>query len=1001
MWLALLGLTGCGGPNATDNPSDRTGDERAGAGPSDASDWAGSGRVPVIQSREAMLGQVQRLTAAGGLIEAQRLMRDLLVRFPEDPEVTWVAAQLLSAQGNVDEAVAMLDAAAENTPEQESGWQMRAALLMAGAQRWQEAIDRLTTLVDRNPDLDEARHQLADLLNLRGYRFDANEQVRELCRRGGATPAQLLGLVVPSASHAGLSQKPNIEDPESIEKLGPMNVARALMSEGEIGDAAKVLSRSQPLADRHPAAIALYGQLLWQSQQFDAFDRWRPTAGPACQRYPAFWMAVGGWAMRERDFNTAVRMFAEAILREPGDIMACDRIVQALAASGHPRESERMRQRGVTIDTLVQKTKSVLLSSNPPLDEINEISQLLNQIGRPAESLAWFRIALERMGSPESAMRQLDQALAHLDRADFQTTTQATRMCGIDLTTFPLDLSGLAVDQAPKRSPTPVTAQPSTPPLEPAFANIARDVGLDFRYRNATTPVEREFLIFQQIGGGVGCFDYDLNGRVDFYIAQAAGDPPNGLGNLPNVLFRNHGEAFVAVTELAGCDDRGFSGGVTCGDWNQDGLPDLVVANIQRNSLFINQGDGTFRRESADAVWNDPAYTTSVAIADISGDHLPDIIEINYLDDPRIYDPIEHDSDGSPLNLPAPNQFQSAVDRVFVSKGDSSLVGSVVGDPEHPLPGTGLGVVVTDVDGAPGNEIFVANDHLANHLWEPSSPSDSNQPWQETAALRGVALGTNGMPLGCMGIAVADFDENGRVDLHVTNFEKQWSNHFMQTSPGVFEDLVVAFGLAQPTLEMVGFGTQAIDYDNNSVIDLVIGNGHVEDMTPRGGDFEMPTQMFTIRDSRFESIRVTGDDEYWNADHLTRAVAYCDWNRDGRVDFVATDLQEPFALLENRTETTSHWLQLQLVGTRCERDAVGATVRVTIGPRTVTKVVQAGDGYMCKNESVLCYGLADHTSVDRVEILWPDGEQQVLSELAADERWQIVQGDPEPFSLDG
>jgi hypothetical protein len=492
-----------------------------------------------------------------------------------------------------------------------------------------------------------------------------------------------------------------------------------------------------------------------------------------------------------------------------------------------------------------------------------------------------------------------------------------------------------------------------------------------------------------------------MDGFVDLYVAQASGDLPHGRGTEPNLLARNLGGGFVDVTMAAEVDDRGYSTGVTSGDWNQDGFPDLVVGNIQRNTLLINQGDGTFRAHPGDSTWNTPMYTASVAMADVNGDHLPDIVEVNYLNDPRIYDPIERKPDGTPVRLPAPLDFRPAVDRVFLSRGNSEFEGRALGDPDQPLPSTGLGVLITDLDGRVGNEIFIANDHMANHFWE-KTPSDSGSPiiWKNTAAARGVAYGARGTPLGCMGIAAADFDENGLTDLHVTNYERQWSNHYMQTSPGFFEDLVVAYGLADATNGMLGFGTQAIDYDNNTAIDLVIGNGHVDDLTAiSDSQFEMPTQLFVNEGSRFEPLAVSGDDAYWKSGHLSRAVAMCDWNRDGRLDFVATDLRHPMVLLENRTETDYHWIQLKLVGTRSEREAIGAKVTALFGERSVSKLVQAGDGYMCNNEAIVAFGLGESESLTRLEIIWPNGQLEQWRDVPSNRRLLIVEGESRPFEL--
>ncbi len=491
--------------------------------------------------------------------------------------------------------------------------------------------------------------------------------------------------------------------------------------------------------------------------------------------------------------------------------------------------------------------------------------------------------------------------------------------------------------------------------------------------------------------------DFDLDGRVDFYLGQASGEPPEGQGTRPNQLSRNLGSQFDDVTEAAHCDDRGYTCGVTSGDWNQDGFPDLVIGNMQRNSLLINQGDGTFRPQAGDALWDDAMYTTSLAMGDLNGDHLPDIVEVNYLDDPRIYDPIEYQADGTPVRLPGPLHFRPAADRQFLSQGDGSLRGQRLGGSSDALPATGLGVVVTNLDNQIGNEVFVANDLMANQLWMRSGQRDDHA-WNDVAVVRGVAYGAGGMPLACMGIAVADFDQNGRPDLHITNFEDQWSNQYMQNESGIFVDLALPLGLDRDSLKMLGFGAQAIDYDNNSTVDLVVGNGHVEDHTAKGSQFEMLTQVFAWHLGRFELMRVLGDDDYWNSGHLSRALAQCDWNNDGRIDFVVTDLKQPFALLENRTATPFHWLQLELVGRSAERDAIGATADVTFGDTTITKTVSSGDGYMSKNQFILAFGLANNDTIDQIVIRWPDGEQQTLTDVAADRRWLIVQGEQNPFA---
>ncbi len=949
-------------------------------------------RETVVSSPAATMARIRRQADAGNIDQAERELEDYLLREPGDSQALVLASEIAMSRGRYDQAFKLLDDAARSAPQDAANLRMRAALLFANRGQWKEAIGRLTALVKDHPELDEARTQLVELLNQRGFRFDANEHIRELIRRGGVTKELLGGLMVPARTYTGNPIDVDLSDTHQVNRVGPLNVARDLLSKGDAENASRILGESDPVRERNPCAVALQGQTLLAAQDFAALENWLDQVPSECRRYPSYWIALGGRAMRGRQHDQAVRLLAEAVVREPGELAVNDRMTQALAAGGHVDASERFRQRGIQIDALTRLARSIVANPNPDSAAFDELSRGLHQIGRSLEALAWYEVALQNMGAPPEAMRKVQQAKRLVP--EFDVPRQRDQLlCGINLDDFPLDTSFEPIESTMDNVASS-TERPEG--RQPAFTNIASMVGLEFQYRNAPVPVEREFRIFQQLGAGVACLDFDLDGNTDLYVGQASGEPPHGRGTLPNALLRNQRPQYVDVTERAGCDDRGYSCGVTAGDWNQDGFPDVVVGNIGANALFINQGDGTFQTLEGDAVWNEPKFTAALAMGDIDGDHLPDIVEVNYLDDPRAFDPIEYRSDGKPVDLPGPLTFTPAVDRVFFAQSDGTMSGRTLGDPSQPRPATGLGVLLANIDGVGGNELFIANDHMANHLWERT---DNSRVFRNMAAAKGVAYGADGMPLGCMGIAAADFDSNGRLDLHVTNFENQWSNQYMQNSAGFFDDLAVAFSMGTTTYKMLGFGTQAIDYDNNSSVDIVVGNGHVEDYTSKGSSFEMPTQVFSLQGSRFAQLDVAGDKDYWQRGHLSRGLAVCDWNNDGRVDFVVTDLKAPLALLENRTESDYHWLQLQLVGRRCERDAIGTTVTATVGGRTTIGVVQSGDGYMCKNQPLVCFGLGNAAIVDRLEISWPGGDTQTFDGIAADHRYLIVQGDERPFAL--
>ena len=302
---------------------------------------------------------------------------------------------------------------------------------------------------------------------------------------------------------------------------------------------------------------------------------------------------------------------------------------------------------------------------------------------------------------------------------------------------------------------------------------------------------------------------------------------------------------------------------------------------------------------------------------------------------------------------------------------------------------------MTDFDGQGDNEIFVGDDSLPNQLWVRDSEGHG---FSDVASLLGCAYGDTGGMTGAMGIAAADFDENGTLDLHVTNYENENSSFFLGKE-GAYQDRNVQFGLAVHSKGWVGFGTQAIDYNNDGRLDLVVSNGHIEDSITIRGGYEQPAQLFCNLVDRFELADVDDDSRYWDSKHVGRGLARLDFNRDGRVDFAVTHLGERSALVLNQTQTNHHWLQIRLVGTVSERDAIGARVRVRVKSRDLSRWVTAGDGYLGRNEQVIFCGLGPATHVDQLTVFWPSGVEQSFPDVAADRRLLVIEGQPDLVEL--
>ncbi|TWU55898.1 FG-GAP-like repeat-containing protein [Rubripirellula reticaptiva] len=925
-------------------------------------------------------------------------VRNLLIEDPDSVAANALMLRVMIHRKDAGAAVNILDRLKLLDPSRRDDYDAHAASIQYQDGEALAATARLEALLKVSPEFDEARRLLVKILDQQGLSHDANQHVRSMMGHTGLSLEELVGLVFPTRSRNGAPDP--VTATVDTGTLDPyvIRVASALRINGNPREALACLDASGWLVDhRSLAAVSLYGRTLADAQLFDELEAWAATTPQSCQRYPDYWIACGTLARRQ-DKEVAIECFIRAIQREPGSIDAFYGIVQSLEEEGKLELAKPFRNRLTELDSIARDVRELRGSASPTPRAFVDIATQLANIGRPLEAVAWQELAISSF-SPDSEQLRLipqykAQVLSRFPMGYDETEIQCGWVSPIE------DVASMWLAEIRSKDPTQLnskhwTKQSSIPSglsvTTPNFKNVAEQKRLTFRYLNAAEPVEREFQIFQAFGGGVACLDFDCDGAVDFYFAQAGTTPPDGRSDHPNELFRNLGDEFVGVVSSSYSDDRGYTVGVSAGDWNQDGFADLLIGSVGHNRLLINQGDGTFRTDQNSALRDQVAYTSSLAIADLTGDGLPDIIEINYLDDPAIFEPIRYGADGKPKSLPGPLQFKPAMDRLLVSVGDGSMLASPLGNQTDDAFRPGLALLVTDLDGQPGNEVFVANDLRANQMWFRGKSSDGVSRWDDGAVGLGVAYGAGGKPMACMGVAAADFDQNGRLDLHVSNFEDEWSNQYMQTTSGTFEDCVVSYKLDVVTRKMLGFGTQAIDYDNDTVWDLIVGNGHIEDQTDKGSMFAMPTQVLAGRSDGFLLQQCAGDDDYWNSAHFTRGMAKCDFNRDGLVDVVATDLKKDVVLLQNQTVTDNHWLQLELVGTSSERDAVGARVTIEFKSKALVQAVQTGDGYLSKNESALFVGLGKADSIDQVRVLWPSGIQSVYRDLACDHRWLLVE----------
>ena len=432
------------------------------------------------------------------------------------------------------------------------------------------------------------------------------------------------------------------------------------------------------------------------------------------------------------------------------------------------------------------------------------------------------------------------------------------------------------------------------------MTNVSGEVDLDFQYQPSIEAQSEKLLMHETVGGGIAAIDFDLDGWTDLYFTQGGGSPLVPNGSKPNQLFRNiAGKVFSDVSQFTGTGDLGYGQGIAAADINQDGFLDLVVANFGPNVLLINNGDGTFRsRELAAELPGADAWTTSIACGDLTGDHLPDVIEVNYIDDKDML--VAVCSGTTDVPLCNPQRYRPALDRFLRNRGDGEMETWDATGAERPR-GYGFAAIIVNFDKKAGNDLFVANDTDPNHFWlsQPGVEPSDGFKLAEQAQLLGCAMGLHGVAQSCMGIASGDFDHNGRIDFHVTNYTDESSDLFMQQSSGLFVNQFSMYGLDDATRAMLGWGTQAADFDNDGWLDLAIVNGNIYNHSKDGTPYRMPPQLIQGGSRSFKLVVPDAKaDSFWTMPTLGRTLATLDWNRDGKPDFVASHLDVPVALLE-------------------------------------------------------------------------------------------------------
>ncbi len=946
----------------------------------------------VIFSRpsvEQFLREGEAALVGRELSKAQSLAERILARDPASSPGLLFAARVAAAQGRFREAFKLFDRIPDEageitlTARTEGG-----DIALLELKNLELAEDLFQRALGQDPDLIPAHNRLAYLLGIESRWWESAAHRLAVIRAGKQTAADLYFLSLGDRaleSPATLQTYAHGLVPEDAVRLGLARVAIERKEFLAADQSLKSLSTSPRYA---PEAHALRGRCLLELNNADDFAAWESQITDAIAAHPAVWRVRGEWAQRQNDSNQALRCYVETRRRDPDHAATCYQLGQLLVALNRPQDAAPLLAHAQRLELYARAAE--LAYRVQDVSDFQRAVETAEAAGLLWEARGWAQVAQTAHPQsvwPVTAQSRLESQLSTLGSAR-STARKFT------LSEFKLPFrSGQKTEPKASAAALPETAV--------AFADQASQAGLKFQYHNGGDPARGLVRMSEITGGGVAALDYDGDGWTDLYFPQGGPWPRDRQPRPSDQLFRHTGDGrYEDVTTASVLLEETLSQGATTGDFNSDGFPDVYVSNIGGNRLWCNNGDGTWSDVTAAAGVAGDEYSASAVLADFNGDALADLYVVNYLAGDDLFERLCGGTDGIPRSC-LPQSFAAASDRFYLNLGDGRFQEMTDAAGMNVTPGKGLGVIAADFAGTGRLDLYVVNDVGPNFLFVNQVQQRGSPPgFIEHGLTAGVALNRDGRYNSGMGAAAGDVDDDGRLDLFVTNFEFETNTLYRQYAERQFNDETQDAGLGQVSLPYVGWGTQFVDAELDGRLDLLITNGHVNNLEDHGKPYRMPPQFLSnVRQGRFVERPAASLGRFFTEPSLGRGMARLDWNRDGRDDVVISHLDRPAALLTNTTALTGHALGLRFIGVTSERDAIGTTVTLTANGRRLMRQLTAGDGNQSSNERLLVIGLGEATVVDHMEVRWPSGIMQRFEQIAADRELLLIEGRPQRHEL--
>ena len=528
----------------------------------------------------------------------------------------------------------------------------------------------------------------------------------------------------------------------------------------------------------------------------------------------------------------------------------------------------------------------------------------------------------------------------------------------------------------------------------PQLVDVTEKCKIRFSHNSST---DAKYVV-ESMSGGVILIDYDRDGWPDIYFTNAptVAEALKGQKARGALFHNNHDGTFTDVTDKAGLATPCFAMGGAVGDYNNDGWPDLYITCMGGNVLYRNNGDGTFTDVTKKAGVADGRWSMGSAFGDYDGDGFVDLMVTNYVD----FHLTDMPGFGSAPNCKyrgidvqcGPRGLKGAGDALFHNNGNGTFTDvSKAAGVDDPNGYYGLTCIFADFNNTGHPDIYVANDSTPKFLYK----NLNNGKFQEIGLESGTAVSEDGSEQASMGIAVGDYLHNGRPSLYITNFTDEYSLLYRNDGDWNFTDVSYKSGVAVPSLPFVKWGTAFVDLDNDGWLDIFAVSGHVYpqvDVLPSGARYREPKLLQMNRGDGTFCDATTQAGPALSEPRVSRGVAVGDLFNDGQMDIVVNDLSGPPMILKNMGVEGRHWVSFELAGTKSNRLAIGARLKLVAGGMTQTEEIHSGGSYLSQNDLRVHFGLGKATKIDSLEIHWPSGKVETINDLDADKFYSVLEG---------